>query len=361
VNQPRYWHERNFGCRITETVYRGLRTVTLENELLRVSVLADKGSDIIEFLHKPSDTDFMWRSPLGVRNPANFVPTVARGDGAFLDFYEGGWQECFPSGGNTNEHAGTIFGLHGEVALMPWQYTIVEDHPDRVQVRFSVRTYRTPFLLEKTLTLERNRGVLDFEERVTNEGEEPVDFVWGHHPAFGPPFLDEQCVIDLPGGRVRSLKLTPTSRLEAGEGLPWPQAPGADGEIVDISQIPGPEVQSHDLAFITELPEGWYALTNPQRKVGFGMVWDIKVFPVLWFWQVYGGAWGSPWYGRTYNIAIEPWSTPDLTLTDAKEHNTHKTLGPGEILVTAFQAIAYAGVERVGRLHADGTVEGVAI
>ena len=65
-----YTHERNFGCRLMEYTYRGLRTLTLENELLRVSILADKGTDIFEFNYKPLDVDFMWRSPWGVRNPA---------------------------------------------------------------------------------------------------------------------------------------------------------------------------------------------------------------------------------------------------------------------------------------------------
>ncbi len=160
MSQPGYTHERNYGCRITETIYRGLRMLTLENEIIRVSFLADKGSDIFEFLHKPSDTDFMWRSPLGVRNPATFVPTIPRPEGAFLDYYEGGWQECLPTGGNSADYAGTMFGPHGEVCLIPWDYAIVEDEPERVQVRFWVRTYRTPFFLEKIVTLERHSGVL---------------------------------------------------------------------------------------------------------------------------------------------------------------------------------------------------------
>ena len=199
-----YIHERNYGCRLMEYSYRGLRTITLENEIIRVSVLVDKGTDIFEFLHKPTDTDFMWRSPLGVRNPASFVAPIPRPEGAFLDYYEGGWQECMPTGGNPAEYGGTKFGPHGEVCLMPWEYTILEDMPERVQVKFWVRTYRTPFFLEKTLTLKRHSGVLAFAERVTNEGAESLDLMWGHHPAFGPPFLDETCVIDLPGASVQT-------------------------------------------------------------------------------------------------------------------------------------------------------------
>ncbi len=62
-----YQDERTDGCRISDAwTYRGLKTVVLENELIRVVVLADKGADVYSFVHKPSDTDFMWRSPSGV-------------------------------------------------------------------------------------------------------------------------------------------------------------------------------------------------------------------------------------------------------------------------------------------------------
>ena len=39
MDQPyqTYSHERNYGCRIREFVYRGHRCVSMENELLRIS------------------------------------------------------------------------------------------------------------------------------------------------------------------------------------------------------------------------------------------------------------------------------------------------------------------------------------
>ena len=70
-----YDDERTSGCRVSDAwTYRGLKTVILENELIRVVVLADKGADVYSFVHKPTDTDFMWRSPWGVRDPKLFVP-----------------------------------------------------------------------------------------------------------------------------------------------------------------------------------------------------------------------------------------------------------------------------------------------
>ena len=70
-----YQNERNHGCRVSDAwTYRGLKTLVMENELLRVVVLADKGADILELVHKPTDVDFLWRSALGSARPLEVRP-----------------------------------------------------------------------------------------------------------------------------------------------------------------------------------------------------------------------------------------------------------------------------------------------
>ncbi len=70
-----YQDERTAGCRVSDSwTYRGLKTVVIENELVRITVLADKGADIYSFVHKPTDTDFMWKTNWGVRDPSKTVP-----------------------------------------------------------------------------------------------------------------------------------------------------------------------------------------------------------------------------------------------------------------------------------------------
>ncbi len=350
-----YTHERNFGCRLTEYVYRGLRVVAFENELLRVTVLADKGTDIYEFLYKPLDVDFMWRSPWGVRNPSNYVPTSHTGGSAFLDFYEGGWQDCFPTGGNPTTYLGQPFGAHGETPTLPWDYRIVEDTPARIAVKFWVRTYRTPFLLEKEISLERNSGVLQIHEKVKNEGRLKMEFMWGQHPALGAPFLDDTCVIDLPGARVHSRDLTANTRFVQGT-FDWSLVPGKNGETIDLRKVCSVAADTTDVLFLDQLKAGWYAVTNTTKQVGFGMTWDLSVYPALWFWHVYGGAYNPPWYGRTYNIALEPFSTTRVTLPESIADGTAHVLEPGQSLATKYCAIAYTGVTGVKNISSNGEI-----
>ena len=95
-----YQLERTHGCRISDAwAYRGLKTAIIENKILRVVVLIDKGADIYQLVHKPTDTDFLWRSPWGVRDPSKFIPTTGSPTNVWLDVYEGGWQTVLPGGG----------------------------------------------------------------------------------------------------------------------------------------------------------------------------------------------------------------------------------------------------------------------
>jgi hypothetical protein len=306
-----YDRHRNFGCRVSEFNFRGLRCLTLENRSLRVSVAADKGADVFEFLHKATDTEFLLRTPLGLRSLGPALPTINLREGSFSDFYEGGWQELFPAAGDFPcDYKGAQFGQHGEVSLLPWNYQVEEDRPERISVKFSVVTTRTPFLLERTMILEGEDPVLQLQERVVNEGDEPMEFMWAHHPSFGWPFLDEHCEIRLPRCEIVTLggEIPPTSRLVE-QGSEWPIAKGKNGSAVDLSRMPPPEQKAHDLAFLRGFDEGFYEILNRPRGLGFRMRWPLQTFPFLWYWQVTRGAFGYPWYGTTYNLALEPHSS----------------------------------------------------
>ena len=102
---------RNFGCRLTSNLtLEGFEMVVLENELFRLAVLPGKGTDMIELLHKPTDTDFMWWTALGLR-PSH--PDLSD----FQAQYEGGWQEIFPNLAATHIHDGTKLDAYGEDIL----------------------------------------------------------------------------------------------------------------------------------------------------------------------------------------------------------------------------------------------------
>jgi hypothetical protein len=348
-------HNRNYGCRVTEFTYKGYRCVALENDKLRVTVVADKGTDIIEFLYKPKDMDFLWRTREGLRQ--TYLPSSIRQAGTFMDFYEGGWQELFPNCGSLSVHQGAEIGQHGEVALLPWSYYITRDTPEEIEVQFSVRTVRTPFHLVKRLALRRHEAMLRINERVTNEGGQAVDYIWGHHPALGWPFIDEHCRVDLPECRIHTMAeyTGATSRLKADQDALWPFAEGRDGQRVDLSIVPPPGVPSSDMIFLRGIQDGWFAVTNTMQRTGFAMRYPADVFKVLWYWQVFRGGQNYPWWSATCTMALEPCAALPV-LERAAKSGEALTLQAGESREIEFLAIAFEGLQAVERVNEDGSI-----
>ncbi|MFI6324557.1 DUF4432 family protein [Nonomuraea sp. NPDC050556] len=318
---------RNWAARIHEVIIQGMRAVVLENEFLRVTVLADKGGDVVEFLYKPTDTDYVWLSPQGLREDARHL--AADDVGAFIDHYEGGWQEIFPNGGAPSTYQGARLAQHGEVATLPWDYTIVADAPESVSVRLRVRTRRLPYELEKTFTLAKGSKALEVRSEARNASDQELHAMWGQHIVFGPPFLKPGRRIRLPDG-IKVIPhpeaINPTGRLiEAGGPYAWPTD-------VDLSVIPEPGGPS-EIVYLTGFEEGWYEID------GFRVEWDASLMPYLWMWQELGASTGYPWWGQAYVVGLEPFSSmPTDGLAAAVDNGTALTLGPGETKVLRMRA-----------------------
>ena len=349
---------RKHGCRILEYEQHGLRTVTLENRGLRVTVLPDKGSDIVELRLKALDLDVLWSSPSGLRDPRTTRPS-SEGMGAFMDLYEGGWQEILPSGGPPSSFAGASWGQHGETSTLPWEYRVEMDEPDHVALALRVRLLRYPLTLHKVLRLRDERAVLELEETLTNEADEPIELMWGHHPVVGAPFLSQSCRFQLPGGTVRVPRERTFDRQHARPGATgeWPEVPSSDGGAIDLSSMPPPDARTAEFLYVTDLPEGWFAISNDDIGAGFGMCWDPDVFRHLWYWQVAHGAYGYPWYGRAYSMALEPWTSwPGDGLEAAVKQGTALRLAPGEETRTTLHAVLWAGSGQIERVTPEGAV-----
>ncbi|MCX8081788.1 MAG: DUF4432 family protein [bacterium] len=327
----------NSGCRWMECLWNGITTVIMENDLIRLEILADKGTDIVEFLYKPLDIDFMWRSPIPLYKPYLFITTAEGKVGNFLDWYPGGWQEIFPNGGGICEYKGAVLGLHGEVALLPWRYDIVDDSREKLSIKFYTQTYRTPFLIEKTISIEKNNPFVCFDEKITNKSGEEMDFIWGHHPAFGKPFLSPDCIIRIKKAKVFVGKGDGRSftNLKQTEGI-WPMVEGINGKKVDISICPDEKDNVSEVMFLSELSEGKYEIFNTKLKIGFQFEFPLDVFRYIWFWRIGGGSFEYPWYGRNYNIALEPFSSlPNLA--DAVKRGDSLKLSAGASLKASIK------------------------
>jgi hypothetical protein len=312
---------------------RGHTALWLENEILRVGVLPEKGADIFEFTSLPDGLQLLMESPAGLRPPAATPPAD------FLENYEGGWQELFPNHGEACELSGQLIPMHGEVALLPWEVCELRENVGETTLQLQVHCRLTPFLLERCMRLRAGEPSLEILEKVTNESDRPGEFVWGHHVTLGEAFLKDGSRLEVPAKTIRTpdpVFEPKTARLAAGQVSSWPLAQGRDGGTVDLRVIPGRQSHSHDDAYLSGLERGHIQVTSPGSGLRFSLDWDIGVFPWLVLWQPYGGA-ELPPLTDMYGVGIEPWVSR-FSLAEAIQKGEAQTLGGGQSLETWLRA-----------------------
>lgn len=332
-------------CTISDDwAYKNMPVVWMENDFLRIGILAGRGSDIFEFRYKPKDVDFMLRLSKGILNP-NVDFSQQRGtDNQFEDYYYGGWQEILPNSPAFN-YRGAALGQHGEVSLTPWKHAILENSPEKVSVKLWARPLRMPLLIEKTLTLEAGKATLFIDEKLTNESGTHLDLVWGHHIAFGLPFLKEGAKITTNARRFYAEPLmSPNRRFQPGIETDFPNALNINGLTDDVRVVDPENAPPYsDMAYFSGFDDrAFYALKNEEKNVGFAVQWDARIFKHLWYWLERYATQDAPWWGKAYAVALEPWTNrfhPDPK--KAIEAGEWLRLAAGEVVTTRLEASGF--------------------
>jgi hypothetical protein len=232
---------------------------------------------------------------------------------------------------------------------MPWRAEVVEEGDGAVEVTLGIELLLTPLRLDRHMRLERGRRTIAFRERLTNMGTTDVEFIWGHHPALGAPFLSSACHLDV-GARelvVDAGYTSPFLPLEPGSRIAW------EGRVrQQLSELPAAGVRRDMVAYFLGFEQGWWAVTNREHRLGFGLAWDAATFPFACFWQEFGACDGFPWFGRGYALALEPvTSWPAAGIAEvAQTTGTQRSIAPAQVLETELWATIYetdTGVERI--------------
>ncbi len=333
--------------------------LSLENELIKITVLLDKGADIVEIISKKRDVDFLWKKPGGIRETSKYILSTPSDSGNFEDYYAGGWQEVLPGGGPC-KYKGANLGLHGETALLPWGFKVIHDAHDEVCVELFCKTYRVPFSIQKRITIKSNESAIYFSEVLNNECNESLEFIWGQHPVYGSTFVDSECIIDTNATEIIASgnDTYPDSEYKANDISYWPNINNIKGECDDLSTMRSAQDKSAELFFLGGFKEdlAWYALTNPKKNLGVALVWDAAVYKHLWMWRVCNGSPGYPLYGRSYHLALEPFSSYPNNLYKAIENGSATKLNGYGKIETFYVFVVYEGCQRVTGVDKTGKV-----
>jgi hypothetical protein len=322
---------------IKQGLVNGHASCWLEDEHVRIGILPGKGADIFDLAYRssahPEPIQLLMQTPWGLKPPGQHPQAD------FLENYEGGWQELFPNANDGCQYRGQAIPFHGEVALESWKLEVPPPETAESTLRLSVNCPKTPFHLERTMFLPTGESRLVIQEKVTNVGTEPCDFVWGHHLTLGGDFIESGCDLEVPARKFFTpdvLAEPLTARLEPGQAGDWPYARTRKQGTFDLRKIPGPEAHSHDDVILGALERGFYRVINSRLKLAFSLEWDATMFPWLMFWQPYGGADLPPLTG-IYGVGLEPWMSR-YPLAKAVETGQARCLRGGESLQTELIA-----------------------
>jgi hypothetical protein len=331
-------------CIITdEWSYRGFKTVILENELIRITVLPDLGAKIHELIYKPSDHDFMYHHPrVECRTPVFDVNID--------NWWTGGMDEAIPTG-HPCSYEGDNYPFLGEAWSLAWYYQIQEISDTEVCLYMRRPLIISPLVVERWITLRQGEMQLHLRHKITNTGYQPFEFLWGLHPGFA---ITPDCRIDLPGNEVQIEESSPDNRLgKQGTKYTWPHASDKKGNQTDMRLVQPPEAGTMDFHYVTGLKDGWLALTDTKKKEGIALVFPKEVFKSIWLWLVYGG-----WRG-IYVAAVEAWTGYPAKLSDAVDHGEYSSLMSGETLECETKLMIYTGFKEIKSIDLDGTITGM--
>jgi galactose mutarotase-like enzyme len=317
-------------ARVRTVEHRGWEIVRIISSHLEIDVVPGKGADILAVRWLPLDLNVLWTSPWGLR-PRHAAPPGGDSLTNFLAHYPGGWQTIFPNGGDAVVENGVELGFHGEASLACWDWEVAGGETDAAEVRMETTLSRTPFALEKRLSLKGR--VLRVDETVRNLGRVPLEVMWSHHPAFGAPFIAGARVETAAGRFIADdQRDVPDGDLRPGASGRWPQGITRDGSSADLRRLPDQDASLDRFGYLTEFEEGRASIINDPLSLECVLRWDVETFPHAWFWLEVHATAGYPWYRQAHVFAIEPASSyPGQGIAAVRQKTgTQMLFEPGE-------------------------------
>jgi hypothetical protein len=163
--------------------------------------------------------------------------------------------------------------FHGEATRVMWKV----DGTAANEVTMSATLPMAGLGVKRIARIAGNSAVLTVAETVTNHNKLGKIYNMVQHPTIGPPFLDEQTIVD--ANARRGLMQTSPMPMPEEPSVWWPQAlnDGAPVNLRFLTNDPAPNVVS----FVVDEPLGWTTASSPASGLLLGYLWRTSEYP--WF------------------------------------------------------------------------------
>lgn len=277
--------------------------VSLSTESIAADIDLNRGAEVLTLADRRTGINVLlttpWADEARARRPVGLDEDPTKSEEQWTSTYAGGWQTLFPHAGTPVEVDGELRHYHGESSSVPWKAT--GGTGDEVSAHLDLTT--VPLTIERTIRLRAS--TLTVHDTIINDSARAIAYDYQSHPAFGAPFLEGGCTVDLDASTY-----TPDPRFEIGEFPPgepvlWPLAPGRQG-IVDLSAVPASASRVFRFGWLEGLGARRVTVTNPRLGLAAVLEWPDDARNLAWVWLDTGAQMNPPWYGVGYALAIEP-------------------------------------------------------
>ena len=201
--------------------------------------------------------------------------------------------------------------VHGEAPCVNW--TAVSQSAGKIV--YGATLPAAQMKVTRTISLTPGSSALWITEKVVNLSSMDHPFGWQQHVTFGPPFLQEGAThydMDAGWGMVDKKEFSKGQRLKQGAEFQWPQAPGTNGESVDLRTYPTSAKNSDFTVCAMDPSRTWVYFTamNPKKRLLIGYLWPRKVWPWAANWEENHFRTGHPWNGKGVARGIEFGTSP---------------------------------------------------
>ncbi len=325
-------------------IFQNRRAVQMENEHLRVSVLAE-GGHIAEIFDKQSGVNPLWVPPWPSIEHSAYDPArhFEYGEGAEAKLLAGimGHNLCLDFfGGPSAEEAAAGLTVHGEASTVPYN---IHEQPGVLELHAHFPLAQLDFRRR----IELHGRSLRIVEAVENLAAWDRPIGWTQHVTLGPPFLAKgktQLRASLTQSKVFEGELNADMHYKAAAEFLWPKVPLKTGGTADLSTFTDVPVSSE---FTTHLadpqqPHAWFVAFNPEKQLAFGYIWKREEFPWLGMWQENFSRTQAPWSNRTLTLGLEFGASP-------MPESRRAMINRGKL----FDTQVFRWLPARGRLHAE--------
>lgn len=344
----------------------------LLNDTVYLTVLCE-GCTLAEFGQVHADgghsQNLLWESPWTRENPSPRSDDTVRtlygdvGVGRFLDRFTGHALCLNEFGPASEEDVAAGSGLHGEASLIDWSFREVGPASVRAAAELPLARLR----VERRISLLPGERIVRVEEAVTNLSAEAQPLYWVQHATVGPPLFGEGSHVSTSATRgiTGPRMYGDGDALYANTEFLWPQAPRANGGLVDLRNLFG-DPRTGFVAAVRQPDReiGFVAAMNSAAPVALIYVFAVRDFPWLTLWEENRCRQEYPWNGDVQARGLEFGTTP-LPLGrraidaagDVMGHETSRRIAPKERIRAPWAMAAVRLPDPAGEIE-DIMVEG---